>query len=550
MIVRHQLTGVRCAILAASLAVLLASAAPVTALEYEPNVYFFLHPAGQQPDKAKPERRKAANPANKAAKRKALAKEAGKGNKKADKEIEKAPAGPVQIVISIRKQQMTLYSGGHVVAHSQVSTGVPGHPTPQGVFSIIEKQLYHQSNIYSGAPMPFMQRITWSGVAMHQGVVPGHPASHGCIRLPGAFAKRLWSLTKVGARVIIAQDEVALSDIANKRLFSALPQIVGEGPMLTVPVRLLLADNTGVRVTDTPLKGAIDAAEAPTTPRAVNQAAQGGAEASRQTAPLSGTAEAVIEQTSQQAVRARTEEPSTGSVATTQTTPAASAPVTIGSVATPETAPAASSATTTQATPIATPAATTEPTPTASAAETTGTAPTTGPAPTTGTVTASAPEPLPPVFEKSKLAASGKDAMLKPGPISVFISRKLGKLFVRKGFEDVFEAPVTIASSDAPLGTHVFTALDERGDGTMRWNVASLPVDHVLKKSERRHKEPAARQVIPVADPNAALDRITIAPDVLNRITALMTPGASLIISDLGYSHETGRGTDFIVLTR
>ncbi len=98
---------------------------------------------------------------------------------------EKLPPGPLQIVISIKKQQLTLYAGGQAVAHSQVSTGVPGHPTPQGVFSIIQKQIYHESNLYSSAPMPYMQRITWSGVAMHQGVVPGRPASHGCIRLAG-----------------------------------------------------------------------------------------------------------------------------------------------------------------------------------------------------------------------------------------------------------------------------------------------------------------------------------------------------------------------------
>src|SRR5205085_7520211 len=140
---------------------------------------------------------------------------------------ERLPPGPLQIVISIKKQQLTLYAGGQVVAHSQVSTGVPGHPTPQGVFSVIEKQIYHESNLYSSAPMPYMQRITWSGVAMHQGVVPGHPASHGCIRLPAAFAKRLWGITKVGARVIIAQDEIPLAEISSKRLFTALPLAVG-----------------------------------------------------------------------------------------------------------------------------------------------------------------------------------------------------------------------------------------------------------------------------------------------------------------------------------
>jgi len=503
MTVRPQLTGVRCSILAASIAALLASAAPAAAQGYESNVQFFLHPTAQPDAKAK-DGKVASKKPGRSARRKAAIKEASKVDKK---EGDKLPAGPLQIVISIKKQQLTLYSGGQVVAHSQVSTGVPGHPTPQGVFSVIEKQIYHESNLYSSAPMPFMQRITWSGVAMHQGVVPGHPASHGCIRLPGAFAKRLWALTKVGVRVIIAQDEVALSDISNKRLFTALPQIVGEAAPEPIPARLRYADNSGV--TDTPLKGSIDAAEGAQTERGIDQAAQGAAEAILRAAPLSGSAEAVLQAT-----------PLSGTAeAVLQVAPLSG------------TAEARSE-------PIVEQAAR------AGIDEL-----------TTGSVVASEPEPLPTVFEKATLAASGKDPMLKPGPISVFISRKLGKLFVRKGFAEVFEAPVSFAPGDEPLGTHVFTALQERDDGTMRWNVASLPTDHSLKKGksgEKRRKESsaAAREVTPPGDPNAALERVTIPPAALARITELMTPGASLIISDLGYSYETGRGTDFIVLTR
>ena len=174
----------------------------------------------------------------------------------AEKKVaEKLPPGPLQVVISIRKQQLTLFAGGRPVAHSQVSTGVPGHPTPQGVFSVLEKQIYHESNIYSAAPMPFMQRITWSGVAMHQGVVPNHPASHGCIRLPAEFARRLWGMTKVGARVIIAQDEVALHDISSNRLFTTLPQVTAEAH----PARVRVADQR--RPTDAPLNGSAATAE-------------------------------------------------------------------------------------------------------------------------------------------------------------------------------------------------------------------------------------------------------------------------------------------------
>jgi hypothetical protein len=167
-------------------------------------------------------------------------------------------------------------------------------------------------------------------------------------------------------------------------------------------------------------------------------------------------------------------------------------------------------------------------------------------------------EPL----DKGDPAAGAKDLMLRPGPISIYVSRKLGKLFVRKGHEPVFEAPVEIAQADQPLGTHVFTAL-EPSDGAARWNVFSLPFDRTVKKGtyvetrtprgEKLRKEitPPVYELQPPGSPNAALERITIPDGVRARIAEMMSSGASLIISDLGHSHETGeRGTDFIVLTR
>ena len=103
---------------------------------------------------------------------------------------------------------MRIYDANGFFAETPVSTGMPGHPTPMGVFSVIQKQKLHHSNIYSGAPMPYMQRITWSGVAIHAGVLPGHPASHGCIRMPMAFAVKMWNWTKMGARVVITPGEI------------------------------------------------------------------------------------------------------------------------------------------------------------------------------------------------------------------------------------------------------------------------------------------------------------------------------------------------------
>jgi enamine deaminase RidA (YjgF/YER057c/UK114 family) len=131
---------------------------------------------------------------------------------------ENKPTGPLFAILSISNQHISVYNSGGLVTRSKVSTGMPGHRTPLGIFSIIGRERYHSSNIYSGAPMPFMQRITWSGVAMHLGVVPGYPASHGCIRLPAGSAERMWGLTKIGERVVITPHEVAPSEFAHPLL--------------------------------------------------------------------------------------------------------------------------------------------------------------------------------------------------------------------------------------------------------------------------------------------------------------------------------------------
>ena len=130
-----------------------------------------------------------------------------------------APRGPLQIIISIADQRISLYDNGALIARSSVSTGVEGHPTPLGVFSVLSKQKWHRSNIYSAAPMPYMQRLTWSGIALHAGNLPGHPASHGCIRVTNDFAIRLWHLTKRGTRVIIAHEDTRPVEITNPQLF-------------------------------------------------------------------------------------------------------------------------------------------------------------------------------------------------------------------------------------------------------------------------------------------------------------------------------------------
>src|SRR5262245_7928528 len=235
-----------------------------------------------------------------------------------------APKDSLQVIVSIADQRISVYDNDALIARSSVSTGVEGHPTPLGVFSVIGKKRWHRSNIYSAAPMPYMQRITWSGIALHAGVVPGHPASHGCIRLKNDFAVRLWHLTRRGTRVIIAPGDTRPAEIAHPRLFVSEPKIASAAadPLAAV------ADNSATTV-------------AAVTPPTVAAGAQ---QASDVQAPA------------------------------------------------------------TQA-PAARPAA----------------------------------------------------APRKPSPITVFISRKSGKLYVRQAFAPLFDAPVTIREQERPLGTHVFT---------------------------------------------------------------------------------------------
>jgi hypothetical protein len=132
---------------------------------------------------------------------------------------ELAPQGPVVIVVSLPEQRAYVYRNGVRIGVSTVSSGKPGHETPTGVFTILEKRREHYSNLYDNAPMPFMQRLTWDGVALHAGRIPGYPASHGCVRLPDEFAKRLFDVTDFGITVIIVDDAGAPAEVAHPGVF-------------------------------------------------------------------------------------------------------------------------------------------------------------------------------------------------------------------------------------------------------------------------------------------------------------------------------------------
>jgi lipoprotein-anchoring transpeptidase ErfK/SrfK len=426
-----------------------------------------------------------ARPAKTAARDKVAAKDGAKDQESTPEELTPKAKGVLTVVISIAKQQLTLYSNGTPIAHSRVSTGQPGHSTPTGVFSVIQKDRWHRSNIYDDAPMFYMQRITWSGVAMHQGVVPNYPASHGCIRLPEAFAKQMWGITQLGARVIIAQSEVTPAPIAHSKLFTLKREPVAP------------KNEPGNEPTiETKAAPAIETKAAPAI-ETKGQAAREGGETS---AEVVRSAYAALEKAA-----------GVGKGGKTATD--------AGKLGDP--------AIDAMAYAIVTPRVT---------------------AHTSSEVVRSAYDafeaPKPRRAKAAAVTDTDKARAYKPGPISVFVSRKEGKLFVRKGFEPIFSAPVTFEQPEQAIGTHVYTALSLKDDNsTMRWNVLSMPGGAEANKKGQRGSGPASNAT-------EALNRINIPQDALDQISELMSPGASLIISDKGLGPETGDGTDFIVLTR
>jgi len=492
------------------------------------------------------------------------------------------PKGPLQIVISINEQKLHLYSDGTHVADTLIATGVPEHPTPMGVFSVIQKERFHRSNIYSGAPMPFMQRITWSGVALHEGVNLGHPASHGCIRMSADFASRLWLLRSVGARVIIARPQLRPVEFADQHLFvhkelpapapsaaaPAAPETIKTAQTLDCskrtdavapPVPPATGDKSEDRFAAAPAKEAAAPPAAATEPKEIDGAlrlqpaeeeflaAKDGNEptpegAGEKVEDLPSAADAAP---SKDAISVNATLAADPATTATDAKPAVDAAASAPAKLDPPAALAAASSAPTlpvAATPRAT-GAIASPQPNAAAK----------PAVDAALEAVPMPAPKPPALAKTTPAK----------PITIFISRKTKRLYVRQNFSPLFEAPVTIADPGQPLGTHVFTALSYLPDGaTMRWNVVSLPgaeskvtrhePPEKVGKGKQRHEQ-VAQPVInppPLQTPQEALARIEIPQDVIDQISALIVPGSSLIVSDQGLGDETGEGTDFIVVTR
>ncbi len=466
-----------------------------------------------------------------------------RGEPKQEAGFGEMPKGPLQIVVSIDTQKVTLFSNGVRVAQGPVSTGVPGHPTPTGVFSVIEKDRYHRSNLYSSAPMPFMQRITWSGVALHEGVLPGYPASHGCIRMSQDFARKLWPVTKLGVRVVVSRAELAPVEFEHAKLFA--PKLKPGEPEVAMNATTD-GRSTARRITlaqaATPDVGSDAAAAGPQAPStelvpdvSENRSAES-AMPPTQTAPQ--VDEAVTAESTRAAVTTEETPEASGAAGGLRAADSAESPAPTGPRQPVETSTADETAAPVQITPAAA-----QPGQTATA-------------PGDGDVGKPAPTVDPPKPVAPRLRAADQP-IKRNGQVAVFVSRKEGRIFVRQGFVPLFDMPIVIEEPDRPLGTHVFTAMGLTEDGAgMRWNlmtVSNNPSPSVAPRDSRKKFQEPSTPVVRLKPPSTAaeaLNRIQFPEQAVDRIGELLVPGSSLVVSDEGLGRETGRYTEFIVLTR
>ncbi|HEX2842973.1 L,D-transpeptidase family protein [Hyphomicrobium sp.] len=447
-------------------------------------------------------------------------------------------AGPPRLaVVSIRDQRISVYDGSGAAVRARISSGQTGYETPVGVYSILQKNKDHYSNLYDDASMPFMQRLTWSGIALHAGALPGYPASHGCVRLPHNYAEQIFPLSKLGMRVVVARNDIAPVEIAHPLLFK--PTVAGTRPVTT-------------QIAYAPDGGQQDEQGNPFEPDVSNWP-------ERQALLASLRSAAAEKMPAAEAATARSEE-----LAKVEKTKTAERAKTAKTLKRAESAKQKAdervdrakkqieeaksdkqkkSAEDTLA--KATAAAT-------KAAEDVAKAQADDKAPAEALAAATA-ELAAANAAKTAAVNVAQEAKRKTLPVSVFISLKKQHLYVRQGHEPVFDTPVTIAEPEKPIGTFVYTAVDYTGSGNdVRWMAVSTgprELDDYYDRTE--HKNGKKDHTPPPTDlsaATAALDRITLPPDVAPRLSEYVWPGSSIIVSDEDVSKETGKATDFVVL--
>jgi hypothetical protein len=387
-------------------------------------------------------------------------------------------------IVSIKTQQVTFYDADGWILRAPVSTGTTGRETPAGVFALLEKDKDHHSSMYDDAWMPNMQRITWNGIALHGGPLPGYAASHGCVRMPYGFAEKLFDKTWIGMRVIIAPNDAEPVEFSHPALF--------------VPNRETIAA--------APAKAEALAREAAEAAKMADEAKKAAAKAPRETASLTSSlrkleglktrADAELAHADKVLAAAKTDEAKARAEDLKQKADARAADL---------------------GTQLETAKADAKPKLDAAAA---------------AKDAAKAAE-----RRKADTAKAANEARLALEPVSIFISRATQKLYVRRNthkpwpdggdvFDATIEVPVTIRNPDKPIGTHVFTAM-ARNEAGLRWTAVTIDEGD---------------------DAKDALDRITIPQDLLDRIAPTALPRSSIIVSDEPLSRETNYRTEFVAV--
>ena len=360
---------------------------------------------------------------------------------------------PIMAIVSLKSQQVTIYDADGWILRAPVSTGIKGRETPAGVFSVVEKDKDHHSNLYDDAWMPNMERITWSGIALHGGPLPGYAASHGCIRMPYDFAENLFGKTQVGMRVIIAPNDAEPVAFSDPKLFVPNADALAAAPARAETLAREAAD--AAKAADEAKTAAIAAArEAAAAPAAVRKLEMLKARADTELA----FAEKVLAAAKTDQDKARTEDARQKVAAKAADLGTQLDAAKVDAKAKLDAAAAAKDA--------------------VKAAE----------------------------AKHTEMAAAARDAKLALEPVAVFISRATKKLYVRRGFASTIEIPITIRDPDKPIGTHIFTAV-ARTDTGLRWTAVTIDNGDDAKDALDRIAIPqdVLDRIAPTAAPRSSL---------------------------------------------
>jgi hypothetical protein len=375
---------------------------------------------------------------------------------------------PIMGIVSIKSQKVTFYDADGWILRAPVSSGTTGRETPAGVFSVLEKDKDHHSNLYDDAWMPNMHRITWSGIALHGGPLPGYPASHGCVRMPYDFAEKLFDKTRIGMRMIVAPNDAEPVEFSH--------------PALLVPSRDALA--AAPARTETLAREAAEAA------KTADEAKSAAAAAKRETAPLTASLRKLEGLKSRADAELASAEKALAAATTDQAKARAEdlkakAAAKAAELGTQLDAAKAGAQAKLDATAAAQDAA--------NAAE----------------------------AKRADAAKAAREAKLALEPVSVFISRATQRLYVRRGFGASFDVPITIRNPDQRIGTHVFTAV-ARNDAGLRWTAVTIDSGDDAKSALDRIAIPqdVLDRIAPTAVPRSS---IIISDEPLNRETNYRT---------------------------